>query len=98
MIELAEMKEWLRIFHDEEDNLIISLIASSISIIKSATGITKDYILSCKNDVVIDLYKMVQRILITDLYNERDTENKALTSFYIQLELAYKEALINENR
>lgn len=98
MIELAEVKEWLRIFHDEEDNLINSLIASSISIIKSATGISKDYISKCENEIIIDLYKMVQRILITDLYNERDTENKALTAFYIQLEVAYKEELSNENR
>lgn len=98
MIELCEMKEWLRIFHDEDDNLVNSLILTSISIIKSATGITKDYILSCEDDEIIDLYKMVQKIIVTDLYNERDTENKALTSYYIQLELAYKGALINENR
>lgn len=98
MIELNEMKEWLRIFHDEDDNLVNSLILSSISIIKSATGITKEYIQSCNDETLTDLYKMVQRILITDLYNERDTENKALTSYYIQLELAYKEVLDNENR
>ena len=98
MIELTEIKEWLRVFHDEEDNLINSLIASSISVIQSATGITKDYISSCNSERIKDLYKIVQRILITDLYNERDTENKALTSFYIQLELAYKEELRNENR
>lgn len=98
MIELNEMKEWLRIFHDEDDNLVNSLISSSISIIKSATGITKEYIQSCNDGTLTDLYKMVQRILITDLYNERDTENKALTSYYIQLELAYKEVLNNENR
>lgn len=98
MINLDEMKEWLRIFHDEDDNLVNSLILSSISIIKSATGITKNYIQSCNDETLRELYKMVQRILITDLYNERDTENKALTSYYIQLELAYKEAVSNENR
>ena len=98
MISLDEMKEWLRIFHDEDDNLVESLILSSIPIIKSATGITKEYIQSCNDEILRDLYKMVQRILITDLYNERDTENKALTSYYIQLELTYKELLNNENR
>lgn len=97
MITLDEMKEWLRIFHDEEDTLVNNLILTSISIIKSATGITKDYIQSCNYENVKDLYKMVQRILITDLYNERDTENKSLTSYYIQLELEYKEVLSHEN-
>lgn len=98
MINLDETKEWLRIFHEEDDNLVESLILSSISIIKSATGVSKEFIESCTYESFIDLYKMVQRILITDLYNERDTENKALTSHYIQLELAYKEILNNENR
>ncbi len=98
MITLDEMKEWLRIFHDEEDTLVNNLILTSISIIKSATGITKDYIQSCNYENVKDLYKMVQRILITDLYNERDTENKSLTSYYIQLELEYKGVLSYENR
>ena len=98
MITLDEMKEWLRVFHDEEDALVNSLILTSISIIKSATGITKDYIQSCNHENIQDLYKMVQRVLITDLYNERDTENKALTSYYIQLELEYKEVISYENR
>ena len=98
MITLDEMKEWLRVFHDEEDALVNSLILTSISIIKSATGITKDYIQSCNHENIQDLYKMVQGVLITDLYNERDTENKALTSYYIQLELEYKEVLSYENR
>lgn len=98
MITLDEMKEWLRVFHDEEDALVNSLILTSISIIKSATGITKDYIQYCNHENIQDLYKMVQRVLITDLYNERDTENKALTSYYIQLELEYKEVLSYENR
>ena len=98
MISLYETKEWLRIFHDEDDNLVDSLILSSISLIKTATGVSKEFIESCNDETFIDLYKMLQRIVITDLYNERDTENKALTSHYIQLELAYKELLNNENR
>lgn len=98
MIDLDEMKEWLRIFHDEDDGLVIGLIFSSIPIIKTATGVSKEFIESCNDKTFIDLYKMVQKILITDLYNERDRENQALTSYYIQLELAYKELLNNENR
>lgn len=98
MVNLDEMKEWLRIFHDEDDSLVIGLILSSIPIIKTATGVSKEFIESCNDETFIDLYKMVQKILITDLYNERDRENQALTSYYIQLELAYKRLLNNENR
>lgn len=37
MITLLQIKEWLRIDHDEEDSLIQSLIDGSTAIIQSAT-------------------------------------------------------------
>lgn len=89
MITLKEAKEWLRIFEDNEDNLIYSLIKSSEAIIKSATGVSGGYINTCSEDEIKSLYKMIQKILITDLYYERDKENRALLSLYIQLEAAY---------
>lgn len=98
MVELSEMKDWLRIYEDDEDLLINTLIESSVSIIQIATGISKEYITECKNYRIKDLYKMVQIILITDLYNERDVENRALTALYIQLETAYIGEKNNEIR
>lgn len=93
MITLLEAKEWLRIDLDykEEDNLIESLIRSSIAIIKRGTGISKEYIISTRNEDLKELYIMAQRIIIENVYNEKDTENKALTSYLIQLEVTYKE-------
>lgn len=98
MITLLQIKEWLRIDHDEEDSLIRSLIDGSTAIIQSATGIKKEYIESTTDERLKNLYLMVQRILITDLYSERDTENKALISYYIQLEVAYKGVLNSETQ
>nr|DAF76771.1 MAG TPA: hypothetical protein [Caudoviricetes sp.] len=98
MITLDEIKEWLRIDIDYtgDDNLLNSLILSSQTIIKSATGVSKDFedTLSTEDYTEIsELYKMVQRVLITDLYNEKSVENKALTSLYTQLELEYRRCL-----
>lgn len=97
MITLKEAKEWLRIFEDDEDDLIDSLIKSSIAIIKSATGVSGGYINTCREEDVKSLYKMIQKILITDLYYERDKENRALLSLYIQLEAAYLGVKKREN-
>ena len=102
MITLEEVKEWLRIDDDytEDDNLLNSLILSSQSIIKAATGIPKDLEdkLSTEDYTEIsELYKMLQRVLITDLFNEKSTENKALTSLYTQLELEYRRCLNAED-
>ena len=100
MITLKEVKEWLRIDDDytEDDNLLNSLILSSQSIIKAATGIPEDFEdkLSIEDYTEIsELYKMVQRVLITDLFNEKSTENKALISLYTQLELEYRKCIDN---
>ena len=98
MITLEEVKEWLRIDSDytEDDNLLNSLISTSQIMIKAATGVPKDFedTLSTEDYTEIsELYKMVQRVLITDLFNEKSTENKALTSLYTQLELEYRRCL-----
>ena len=102
MITLEEVKEWLRIDADytEDDNLFNSLILSSQTIIKAATGVPKDFEdkLSIEDySEISELYKMVQRVLITDLFNEKSTENKALTSLYTQLELEYRRCLNAED-
>lgn len=102
MITLSEAKAWLRIDLDytlDDEPVIKPLIATSIATIKVATGVPKDFITKIKPesiDEIKDLYLMAQRILLTDLYNERDTENLALLSYYIQLELAYRGCLLIE--
>lgn len=40
---------------------------------------------------------MIQKILITDLYYEKDKENRALLSLYIQLEATYLRMKNNES-
>lgn len=88
MVTLEEVKDWLRIDFDEDDMQLKMLIDVSSSTIEIATGIKKDFLLKA-SDSLKDLYKIAQLIIITDLYNERDTENKALTSYYIQLKAMF---------
>ena len=100
MITLEEVKEWLRVDSDyeEDDNLLNSLILTSQIIIKTATGVPKNFEQNISTDdfeELSEMYKMVQRVLITDLFNEKSTENKALTSLYTQLELEYRRCLNN---
>lgn len=89
MITLEEVKEWLRIDFDEDDSQLKMLIDVSSSTIEIATGVEKNFLLKA-SDSLKDLYKITQLIIITDLYNEKSTENKALTSYYIQLKAKYE--------
>lgn len=87
-MELDELKEWLRIDGDDEDTTLSSLLSSSNLIIKQATGVQFADIESDEN--AKNLYDLIQKILITNLYENRigdDKENVGLTSLYMQLEV-----------
>lgn len=88
MVDLQEIKEWLRIDEEDEDRTLSSLIDSSRLIIKQATGITVDDVEN--NPDAIELYKLVQKIIITDFYENRgggDKINPGLISLFMQLEV-----------
>ena len=44
MITLDEMKQWLRMDIDDDDELILNLIQTSKSSIEIATGVTKEFV------------------------------------------------------
>lgn len=96
MLTLEELKAWLRIDFNDDDNELSSLLSISYATIEAATGITKDYVESHQSTTLSELYKMTQIILITDLYNNETSENKALTSFYLQLEAEYRKCKKND--
>lgn len=100
MITIEEIKQWLKIDFEDDDNILNSLISVSKAKIKAATGVPSTYennLNPADLEDIQEMYKMAQRIIITDLYNERDIENKSLISTYIQLELEYRRCLIVEN-
>lgn len=67
--ELILLKEWLRIDSDAEDATLLSLLLSSKFVIKQATGVVAEDILD--NEEALELYRLIQRMLITDLYENR---------------------------
>lgn len=105
MITLEEIKEWIKIDFEDDDNSLSALIKTSEAMIKSATGVTVNFIKKfseisydidtseeIKQDIndIKDLYLMIQRILINNLYENKEAENKTVISLYIQLESSYR--------
>ncbi|MBB6218188.1 putative phage protein (predicted DNA packaging) [Anaerosolibacter carboniphilus] len=74
MDELEELKEWLRIDGEEDDNMIQSLQLSSKLLIKQFTGAKREDVEG--NSEALELYKLVQRLIVTDLYENRAGSNK----------------------
>lgn len=87
-MDLANLKEWLRIDGEDEDATLSSLLSASSLIIKQATGIVAADVKD--NQEALNLYELVQKMLITNLYEGADKDTTpGLTSLYMQLE-AYK--------
>lgn len=89
-MEIAELKEWLRITWDyEDDNTLKPLLSASEMIIEQATGVKSD---DLTDEKAKSLYNLIQKMIITDLYENRtggNKDNPGLTSLYMQLE-SYK--------
>jgi hypothetical protein len=95
--ELNKVKEWLRIDGTDEDTILSSLILSSRFIIKQSTGV-KFEDLSGKSDA-IEVYRTIQRLIITDLYENRSGSGKlspVVISLCKQLEI-YKTVISSES-
>lgn len=89
-IGLDEVKEWIKSDNDEEDtNTLPGLISTSNIMIKQSTGVTWDDVQDNKD--ACNLYKTLQKYIITDLYFNRIGTNISplVISLYAQLE-AYK--------
>lgn len=90
---LSELKEWLKVDYDDEDNTLSSLLSASELIIKQATGVEISDVQS--DEKALALYNLIQKIIITNLNENRGEgikDNIGLTSLYMQLE-AYKLAI-----
>lgn len=80
-----EFREWLRL-EEGDDETLSSLFITSKAIIKKATGVTLEKV---KDDPDgIEVYKTIQKILITRLYENRESKqdiDNGLISMYMTL-------------
>lgn len=88
--DLGELKEWLRIDDTDDDTTLKTLIISSRQTILNATNVSKEDI--SKDKDAFALYKLLQKLIITDLYENRSGSanvSPIVIGYYAQLE-AYK--------
>ncbi|HEQ3553585.1 head-tail connector protein [Bacillus subtilis] len=76
VVELKEMKEWLRVDGDEEDNLVSSLISAAVKHLEKS-GV---------KDTENELYKLAVKMLVDEWYQNRGAsgEGKNKLSYSVQ--------------
>ena len=94
-MELQEVKEWLRVDDDYDDEKINFLISASRGIIETATGLKFEDIVDSD---ILNVYKLTQKVIITNLYDTPEGKfmDNCLIGLYTQLE-TYRLGLKYEN-
>lgn len=80
-LDINNLKEWSKI--DDDDKVLKLLIGPSKTIIRQATGITKEEIEN--NKEALELYELIQMIIITDLHENRSGTNSITSPTMISL-------------
>lgn len=74
MLTIYQLKEWLRIDGEDEDDTLSSLIATAEYITKSETGIAFEDVRD--NEKALAMYNTYLKIVINDLYENRSGSAK----------------------
>lgn len=94
-MDIKEIKEYLRIDGNEEDNIISSFLIAAKSYIKNGTGLTENMVTP---NAVKELYNLCLKMLISHWYENRAIETTgpnfhklsySMDSMLLQLEAEY---------
>lgn len=88
---LNEIKLYLRVEDDEEDSLIESLLRYSVEEIQNSTGATNE------KYGELETYKLLQKIIVTDRYENRSSSDVCGANDNIMATLLLKLKLIVES-
>ena len=90
MLELEEAKIFLNIDYDDYDSELQNKIDESISDIYTSTGAELDKVFENGSYYLQSLYKLVQKMIVRDYFEEKTTQNMALIAQYLKLEALYR--------
>lgn len=76
--DLQEVKEFINVFHDEDDVLIKSFVTFAENYIKNYTGLCSEEVMKLKESLKVAVY-----LIVSELYDNRGQQN-----------LQYKRSLI----
>ena len=90
MLVLEEAKIFLNIDYDDYDAELQEKIDESVVDIYTSTGAELDQVMENGSTYLQKLYKLVQKMIIRDYFEEKTTVNMALIAQYLKLEGLYR--------
>ena len=90
MLTLENAKSYLKIDFDDMDQDILDLIEESKAVIYSSTGVLSEEVEKCDNESLKRLYNITLKIVLKNLFDEKEINGARLRAFYLKLKPLYR--------
>ena len=89
MLTLESAKSYLKIDFDDMDKDIANLIKEAEAVVFASTGILAEEVEKSNNDTLKNLYNITVKIVLKNLFDEKEINGARLRAFYLKLKPLY---------
>ena len=89
MLTLESAKSYLKIDFDDMDQDIANLIEEAEAVVFASTGILAEEVEKSNNDTLRTLYNITLKIVLKNLFDEKEINGARLRAFYLKLKPLY---------
>ena len=89
MLTLESAKSYLKIDFDDIGQDIANLIEEAEAIVFASTGILAEKVEESNNDTLKNLYNITVKIVLKNLFDEKEINGARLRAFYLKLKPLY---------
>ena len=89
MLTLESAKSYLKVDFDDMDQDIANLIEEAEAVVFASTGILAEEVDKSNNDTLKNLYNITVKIVLKNLFDEKEINGVRLRAFYLKLKPLY---------
>ena len=89
MLTLESAKSYFKVDFDDMDQDIANLIEEAEAVVFASTGILAEEVDKSNNDTLKNLYNITVKIVLKNLFDEKEINGARLRAFYLKLKPLY---------
>ena len=89
MLTLESAKSYLKVDFNDMDQEITNLIEEAEAVVFASTGILAEEVDKSNNDTLKNLYNITVKIVLKNLFDEKEINGARLRAFYLKLKPLY---------
>ena len=89
MLTLESAKSYLKVDFNDMDQEIANLIEEAEAVVFASTGILAEEVDKSNNDTLTNLYNITLKLVLKNLFDEKEINGARLRAFYLKLKPLY---------